>query len=54
LTIADNILREVHGAVKDVQEISSDEIRHAAILGITTLGFPASMANISWVEDILK
>jgi alkylhydroperoxidase/carboxymuconolactone decarboxylase family protein YurZ len=29
------------------------EIRHAAILAITTLGFPVAMATLTWVEDIL-
>ena len=29
------------------------EIRHAAILAITTLGFPVTMAALTWVEDIL-
>jgi AhpD family alkylhydroperoxidase len=29
------------------------EIRHAAILAITTLGFPVAMAALTWVEDIL-
>lgn len=46
----------VHSQVRKAldAEIEPDEIRHAAVLGITTLGFPASMANLSWVEDILK
>jgi len=29
------------------------EIRHAAILAITTLGFPVAMAALTWVEDVL-
>jgi len=32
---------------------SADEIRHAALLAISTLGFPAAMAGLSWVEDVL-
>ena len=46
----------VHSQVRKAldAEITPEEIRHAAILGITTLGFPASMANLSWVEDILR
>lgn len=31
-----------------------DEVRHVAILGIPTLGWPAMMRAKSWVEDILK
>ncbi|WP_020682862.1 carboxymuconolactone decarboxylase family protein [Marinobacterium rhizophilum] len=32
---------------------SREEIRHAIILLTSTLGFPAMMAALSWVEDIL-
>jgi alkylhydroperoxidase/carboxymuconolactone decarboxylase family protein YurZ len=46
----------VHSHVRKAMEagLTADDIRHAAVLGITTLGFPASMANLSWVEDLLK
>jgi len=30
------------------------EIRHVVLLGVTTIGFPSSMAAFSWVEDVLK
>ncbi len=30
-----------------------DEIRHVALLAITTLGFPTMMKTLSWIEDIL-
>ena len=33
---------------------SQQEIRHLVLLGITTIGFPSSMAALSWVEDVLK
>jgi len=33
---------------------SADEVRHAVLLATTTLGFPAMMAALSWVEDILE
>ena len=29
-----------------------DECRHVVLLGTTTLGFPAMMAALSWVEDV--
>jgi len=32
---------------------SAKEIRHAVILSTTTIGFPAMMAALSWVDDIL-
>jgi len=30
------------------------EIRHAAVVGVTTMGFPGMMAALSWVDDILN
>lgn len=30
------------------------EIRHAVLLGTTTLGFPTMMKCLSWVDDILQ
>ena len=30
-----------------------EEIRQVIILTVTTLGFPAMMANLSWVDEIL-
>ena len=32
---------------------SPDELRHAAILATTTLGFPSMMAGYSWIDDVL-
>jgi alkylhydroperoxidase/carboxymuconolactone decarboxylase family protein YurZ len=32
---------------------SAEEIRHAVLLGITTLGFPSMMKTLSWVDDVL-
>ncbi len=29
-----------------------EELRHAAILATTTIGFPAMMKGLSWVEDV--
>jgi alkylhydroperoxidase/carboxymuconolactone decarboxylase family protein YurZ len=33
--------------------VSADEIRHVALLSIPTIGFPATMAALTWVEDVL-
>jgi 4-carboxymuconolactone decarboxylase len=33
--------------------VRPEEIRHAALLGVTTLGFPATMMGLTWIEDIL-
>ena len=32
---------------------SADELRHAALLGVTTLGFPSAVAALTWVEDVI-
>lgn len=32
---------------------TADEIRHVVLLATTTIGFPAMMSALSWVEDIL-
>jgi 4-carboxymuconolactone decarboxylase len=29
-------------------------IRHAALLAMTTVGFPRMMAGLSWIDDVLK
>jgi AhpD family alkylhydroperoxidase len=33
--------------------ISQAEIEHAIVLGVTTLGFPRTMAALSWVREAL-
>ncbi len=33
---------------------SPDEVRHAALLATTTLGFPAMMRSMRWVEESIK
>ncbi|SEO45744.1 carboxymuconolactone decarboxylase family protein [Aquisalimonas asiatica] len=33
---------------------TGDEIRQVALLGVPTLGFPSSVAALTWVEDILE
>ncbi|MCI0556542.1 MAG: carboxymuconolactone decarboxylase family protein, partial [Anaerolineae bacterium] len=33
--------------------LTPDEIRHAVILSLTTIGFPSMMRNLTWVEDVL-
>ena len=30
------------------------EIRHAALLGVTTCGFPAAIAGFGWIDEVLK
>jgi 4-carboxymuconolactone decarboxylase len=33
---------------------SIEECRHVVLLATTTIGFPAMMAALSWVEDVAK
>lgn len=46
----------VHAHVRRAMEAgaSADELRHAARLALTTVGFPAMMAALTWVEDLLE
>jgi AhpD family alkylhydroperoxidase len=34
--------------------VSKEEIRHAVLLSVTTVGFPNMMAAMSWVDDVLN
>jgi alkylhydroperoxidase/carboxymuconolactone decarboxylase family protein YurZ len=31
-----------------------EELRHAALQALTTVGFPTMMRGLSWVEDVLR
>ena len=31
-----------------------DEVRHVAVLAITTCGFPAAVAGYGWIEEVLS
>ena len=33
--------------------VTPDEIRHAVLLSLTTIGFPNMIAAMTWVEDVL-
>ncbi|NJD67682.1 MAG: carboxymuconolactone decarboxylase family protein [Candidatus Methylomirabilota bacterium] len=46
----------VHAHVRKALEAgaSPEEIRHAVLLGIPTLGWPATVAAFTWIGDILK
>ncbi|MGH9749919.1 MAG: carboxymuconolactone decarboxylase family protein [Candidatus Polarisedimenticolia bacterium] len=45
----------VHSHVRRSVEAGAtpDECRHVILLATTTLGFPAMMAAMSWVEDVV-
>jgi len=31
--------------------LAAEELRHVALLGITTVGWPSAIAALSWIED---
>jgi len=54
LAIAARSEGAVHSHVKRALEegIAVDSLRHVAILAIPTIGFPAAMAALTWIDDI--
>ena len=34
--------------------LSEEQIRHAVLLAVTTIGFPSMMRARAWVEDVLS
>lgn len=34
--------------------LSRDEVRHVALLAVTTIGWPAAIAALSWIEDAFE
>jgi alkylhydroperoxidase/carboxymuconolactone decarboxylase family protein YurZ len=45
----------VHAQVRNAlaERISVEELHHVILLGLTTVGFPASMAALTWVDDLV-
>ncbi len=46
----------VHSQVRKALEagiLGPDEIRHAVLMALTSIGFPRMMAALTWAEDIL-
>ena len=58
LALAIGVSREgaVHAHVRKLveMEVAPSEIRQVALLAIPTVGFPASMSALSWIDDILE
>ena len=58
LAIAVGALREgaVHSHSRRALDVgcTPDQLRHVGVLAITTIGFPSTMAAMSWIEDILR
>ncbi len=45
-----------HAHVRKAFEIGVDvrDLRHVALLAIPTIGFPSSMAAMSWIDDVVE
>jgi alkylhydroperoxidase/carboxymuconolactone decarboxylase family protein YurZ len=45
----------VHSAVRHAlaSGVTVEEMKHAAILSITTIGWPAAHAAVTWIEDVV-
>ena len=43
----------VHSAVRQAREaaVTEDEMMHAAVLAITTIGWPRAYAAMTWIQD---
>lgn len=56
LALASGSEGAVHSHTRRALEegMGADEIRQVALLSIPTVGFPAAMAGLSWIEDILR
>jgi alkylhydroperoxidase/carboxymuconolactone decarboxylase family protein YurZ len=46
----------VHAQVRKALEagVTPAELHHVALLAMPTIGFPASMAALSWIDDLTK
>jgi alkylhydroperoxidase/carboxymuconolactone decarboxylase family protein YurZ len=55
MAIGANSEGAVHSHARQALEegVSAGEIRQVCNLAITTLGFPAAMAALSWVNDMI-
>jgi alkylhydroperoxidase/carboxymuconolactone decarboxylase family protein YurZ len=45
----------VHAQVRNAlaEGVTAAELYHVALLGLTTVGFPATMASLTWVDDLV-
>jgi 4-carboxymuconolactone decarboxylase len=53
--VANNNEGAVHSHTRRLLEMGAhpDEIRHAILILINTIGFPTVMAGVSWAEDVM-
>jgi 4-carboxymuconolactone decarboxylase len=55
IAIAANLEGGTHSNVRKALEAGAtpEELRHTAILAVTTIGFPSMMKGLAWVEDVI-
>ena len=55
LSIAARLEGGTHSAVRNAlaSGVKPEEIRHVAVLGITTIGLPATVRALTWIDDCL-
>jgi alkylhydroperoxidase/carboxymuconolactone decarboxylase family protein YurZ len=46
----------VHSAVRNARasQVTMEEMMHVAVLAITTIGWPAAYAAMTWIDEALK
>ena len=56
LTIGAGLEGGTHSAVRNAlaSGVKPDELQHAAVLGITTIGLPATIRALTWIDDCLS
>lgn len=56
LSVAHRHEGAVHSAVRNARAagVSPDEMRHVALLAVTTIGWPAAFAALTWIEEALE
>ncbi|MEW5728380.1 MAG: carboxymuconolactone decarboxylase family protein [Pseudomonadota bacterium] len=56
LSIAVGSEGSTHSHVRRARDegLSADEIRHVALLAVPTLGLPAAVKGMTWIDDIIE
>jgi 4-carboxymuconolactone decarboxylase len=50
---------QAEGAVRSharramAENVTHDEVRHAGVLALTTIGFPHTVAGLGWIEEVI-
>lgn len=55
LAIAHRHEGAVHSAVRNAADagVTAEEMRHVALLAVTTIGWPAAFAALTWIDEAL-